>query len=281
MYIDKRNKDLSVTRFDSLHEMLQAADANPFNVASPDWSGGSARDVSQAINAGRYTNDKDMRDARALLSKIDASFRDRTKQEWEPSVCGAYPIVPDYLMGIPDNMRERLDVEHDAAPLRVCLEVSYSSGVKHDAIMQRGTALAALIMRMSEERPIELVLFTGWKLSKHYDYCPLWSLKLDTNPINLQTLMDTVAGKGFARTINFSATNAIHKTVTGNSIVKAEPFYWAGDNKINRKEFLRETFGWDARDIVLERGYLDEADLMASDPVQWVHNQLEKQRALD
>lgn len=283
MYIRKISDKRSVTMFDSLTEVLDAAENNPFQTQGDTlWAGGTLSDVCRKIRAGVYTSAEDMRNAKELLNKIDTSFRDRMVNTWEPEVAGAYAVVPEFLMGLPEHMRSMQRTDSDVAPIKLCIEVSYSAGVNHDAIMRRGTALAALVMRMMEERPVELILFTGWQLDSCQDYQALWMLKVDTQVMSLQTIMDLIAGRGFARIVNFSATSAIHKAVKGKNIPRGECFDWAGSSAPNgRKEFLREQFGWEQSDIVVERGHLDDAQLMNSDPVAWVHKQLEKQRHVE
>ena len=272
-------KEISV-EFDSLHELLSTAEKGPEYITDTSWAGGFARETARKIREGCATSNKDMEKARGIMDAVDTSFRDREVNQWMPSIAGAYPVVPDYLIGMPESMRERRPVESDHAPIKMFVEVSYSAGVSADAISQRGTALAALLMRMAEERPVELHLFVGWALKYNSGRRMIWSVKLDTNPISLQQVMDTIACKGFCRAINFNACNALNKDLQQEACQRNEPFYWAFSGDY-RKEKLREHFQLEEKDILIERGYLDDESLMKTDPVEWVHRQLEKQRALD
>jgi hypothetical protein len=213
------------------------------------------------------------RAARELLEKVDASFRDRVTSRWDPSVCGAYAVVPDYLMGMPENMRTRTSITDDAAPVRIFAEVVVSGGVSTHELAQRGAALAALVTRMNEERAVE---FWGWSASKFsHGHNTLLAFKIDSQPVSLSQVVNIFATKEMARRI----TGGLAKKYSGGG----SGWLWAygdpGDGR--RVKRVREILDCDPRDIVIEGGYMPDAYLMSHDPVGWVHKQIDKQREAD
>src|SRR5690606_16874038 len=98
-----------------------------------------ARSITGATEA-------ELRPVSALLDKIDAEARGREADAWMPSPVGAYPCVPDVLMGLPDNMRRRMPVEDDRSPIRLFVEIGTAAGVPVEVLRKRGAALAALAL---------------------------------------------------------------------------------------------------------------------------------------
>jgi hypothetical protein len=132
-------------------------------------------------------------------------------------------------------------------------------------------------MRMSEERPVELHAFAAWALTSQRRKEMFWSVKLDSTPISIAQVVNTIANVSFTRAINFATCRCV-----AGDIQDYDSFSWAQErHKDGRKEGIRARFNLEPQDIIVERGYLDDAALMGSDPVAWVHKQLEKQRTLD
>jgi len=87
---------------------------------------------------------------------VDAHTSRNKTENW---LFGATPNVPAYLSGSPYSMRRRVRYQDDTAPLTIAASLSTSAGISADLLMQRGTAILALVMRLSELRPIKLQLF--------------------------------------------------------------------------------------------------------------------------
>jgi hypothetical protein len=250
------------------------------------------RPVSDVMNsgwAGRYYTMHDainymqggathveMKPALEIINKVDASFRDREVSAWQPSVCGAYPIVADYLMGLPESMRERKPQESDIAPIKLVIETSISSGVTERENMQRGAALAALVMRMAEMRPVELYFFYSGRFKKS-NCTSSFMVKVDSTPVSLSHVVASFS-LTFCRQIVLSLAHKLASAPVSEAI-----FWGYGAPSLDgvREKKLRELMGLVPPDIFIQGGYLPDAQLMGSDPVAWVHKQLEKQRAID
>lgn len=87
---------------------------------------------------------------------VDAHTTRTKRENW---LFGAVPNVPAYLSGSPYSMRRKIKYQDDTAPLTICASLSTSAGISADLLMQRGTAILALVMKLAELRPIKLQLF--------------------------------------------------------------------------------------------------------------------------
>lgn len=228
----------------------------------------SPREAAEYCQHG--LTDKDTEQARALYTQVDTAFRDRTQLEWTPCVAGAYACVPEYLQGQPEHMRTMHDTVSDKAPITYWVECVVSSAVREAALRMRAAALAALIMRTSEERPVNFNVFTGGKPECGNSY--LFVAPVDSHPVSLIEALGAIGTREFCRTLNFALLGR-HAGSTSTEIG------WAcGYPRKAREAILRDVLHADPQDIIIQGGYLPDEALMENDPVAWVHKQLDKQR---
>ena len=288
MYIRKQGRDY-IAEFDSPVEFATLAKS----VATKDAvnSSGAGYDfldhkpAAENIITGTVPDDM-MRRAREIVDAVDTSFRDREVNQWMPSVAGAYPVVPEYLIGMPESMRARVPVESDQAPLDIYIEANIAAGVTARELTARGTAIAAFIMRVSEGRPVSLnflshnKLGTGTAKGRHV----FMRCKLDTHPVSLAQVLSMFAVAKSCRAVRFAAIQGVLLDQGMRCEPNNDSFEpaWRGllDNKTARANKIRELWGIPDNAIVVQRGNYEDADLMEYDPVEWVHRQLEKQRTI-
>lgn len=241
------------------------------------WAGG--RKLHEAIEFTKCGADEaDTKIAKDLIEKIDASFRDRESQQWVPSVCGAYPIVPEFLMGLPQNMRQRMPVEDMRAPVKICVEVTVSAGCERNTIVERGAAVAALAMRMSEERPTELHLLYAMKdTAQDAQYGELMTLvRMSSSPLSLSHCVAVMADPSFCRMVQFAHMFGQTKSNGKTSIP------WIGGVQTKeRDKLIRSAFNLTPHDVIVEGGHLTYQNEIVRDSIKWVHDQLERQRCMD
>lgn len=259
-------------RYNSIAELSNDAKRGRYSLSSfndPRWVGGLSKDEAIKAAIECRASNSDMEYAQSIIDKIDASVHDRERMEWQPDVMGAYPMVPDYLMGIPESMRMRQPREFELAPIKIVMEVSVSSGLSHSQILRRGCAVAALAMRLSEERAVELHCCYGGRVNG-INY--VWMAKLDCSPISLNQCVAVFASTSFARMVAFNAMSAYSGPDQGS-------IGWAFCNpSAERDKDMRKLMGLEPQDLFLQGGFLPDASVMENNPVQWVHNQMEKQR---
>jgi hypothetical protein len=268
---------MEVYKYHSLGAFLSEASTIPLSnqtrASDPrnTWAGG--RGMEEACEYVRHgASFYETKAARELFNKIDVSFRDRPVRQWVPEIAGAYAVVPEYLMGMPEHMRTVTHVDSDTAPIKLFIEPSVSMGVSLEAMARRGAAIAALVARMVEVRPVELYVgLASCNSRKDIGTC----IRVDTTPVSLSQIV-ALFNPSFSRKILFSfASFKEGATYVGNSWALGEP------GSLTRANRIRKEFGFGERDVIIEGGYLPDQAKFESDPVAWVHAQIEKQREIE
>lgn len=241
------------------------------------WNG--HLDVAGAIaKAQRGATEKELRPVADLLDKIDAEARGREADAWMPSPVGAYPCIPEVLMGLPENMRRRIPVEDDRSPIRLFVEIIVSGGVEDATLAKRGAALAALALRMRELRPVELYVCWATRMYGALHDDVIGAVRVGTTPLSPGEIAFLCSDKSFCRQLAFCGMAAQAKTTNVNSIS------WAWHDtpgKAGRDDRVREAMRMNPQDIFLPGGHLSESALFATNPVKWVHGYLDAQREVE
>lgn len=270
---DGRTAD--VRFFDSVGEFAATtAKIAPKYHKDTDFYGGKTADSVKKAATG--ATEAEMKPVLALMDKIDAEARGREMDMWLPSPVGAYPCVPEVLMGLPDNMRAKQKIEADRSPIRLFVEVVTSAGVQASLLKKRGAALAALAMRMKEIRPVEL--FVVCAVSTHNSKHTVTAIKLSTLPLAPAEIAFACADPCFTRGMLLVEVLNHTKTSEHDSL----PFLWnESPSSKGRVEKVRRALGMTDADLFLPGGHLTEQDDWAKDPVAWVHKYLDAQREVE
>jgi hypothetical protein len=275
---------VTVQRFDSVTEWYRYSEQGQGRMARQFGSGnqsflGHNSEREAVAYCEQNIGERHMREAKELVDKIDASFRDRAKDNWQPSPFGAYPVVPDYLAGDPFSMRVKHREEDNTAPIRYYIEAVVSGGTGQRALEQRAAGLAALVMRTVEERPIELYALIALHSRHQGNAGYIAVIPINTRPIDLHSTIAAFATREFCRCMAFSNS----EQATGTSSRNCDWLYGHPEqhNKGQREQRFRQALGMEPQDVLMQGGYLTDAHLFNSDPVQWVHNQIESQRGVD
>lgn len=266
-------------RYDSVDAQLQATKTmQDYYGEMSNWSGGRNMSASKDY-VTRGASAAEISPVRELLDKIDASFPEGLAPAWVASPYGAYPVVPDYLAGDPFSMRVKTMVESPRAPIRVVLDVFVSAKVRQSTILQRGAAMAAFAQKLSELRPVELYL-AGVVYDEKCGHDCGFMTRLNSTPIELAQLVACLT-PSFCRMIGLNTV----KTQTNCGLASALPFQCERHGRDSRTDLYiascRRSLDLEPQDIYIGVGYLDDASLIDSDPVAWVHKQIEKQRRID
>lgn len=78
----------------------------------------------------------------------------RPVRVWDMAVAGAFPSVPAYLAGEPENMYHQSEEITDKSPIRLWINLTASVTIKAEGLVNRGAALSAVAMAMSDMRPV-------------------------------------------------------------------------------------------------------------------------------
>lgn len=164
-----------------------------------DWRGGESFEQSAAY--AENGNDRYVADAERLLEKIRADLIEIPMPQWAPDVAGAFPSVPDFLAGHPENMRRRVNEISDRAPVRIYVCTTSSAGVGADILKKRGTAILALVMALAPIRPVELYAFSI--LGSDHDGESVACTRIPTETLHIGIAANALCGQGWARGLNY------------------------------------------------------------------------------
>lgn len=206
-------------------------------------------------------------EARKLMENIDA-HRNTERAVWQPSICGAYPIVPEAIAGFPECMRVRASEKDAMAAIRIFVGTTVSGGISVETLRKRGLACLALALRLAESRPVELWAYNDGRPS-YCSYPTLLMLKIDLQ-LDLAQAASILADPAYTRGLAFEAYHAMAGGQSGSE-------HWGFGSNSMSEEYntkLKAALGATDQDLVLRGGFLYEVSDIASDPVKWVNKVL-------
>jgi len=118
----------------------------------------SYADACQAIVRGDASQ---VPRAEKLLDQLMTDSVEVMTPMWEASVWGAYPSVPDFLSGHPQPMRALVPQVAEKAPIKIWVDLASSAGVTLEELERRGITILALLLKLQQTRPVDLVLCYG------------------------------------------------------------------------------------------------------------------------
>lgn len=200
----------------------------------------------------------------AITDQINAAL-DLDCPEWQNDVAGAYPDVPAFLAGQPDNMRRRVMVPSERAPVRVWFCTTSSAGFTPAQIAKRGAAACALVMALiARGRAVELWAFTALDgtLNGQNALC----IRQNTAPFDVASVANAMTSGGFDRCLCHGVSRHRNGYSGGWSRHILNWGSWEARVQSCRKVLEGLT---DPADIILPPIYI--ADTILTDPVRWVN----------
>ena len=153
-------RDSKFYHFDGLAAFgRECREKNTTNPGSSDrWAGGTAADAFLYCENGDVSK---VPDAERIVAKIDDDIdADGFVQRWEPSVVGAFPLVPAYLAGTPESMLAKNDVPDVRGDLEIWANTTVSANCSARDMRRRGVVTLAMAMALSRVRNVRIVLYS-------------------------------------------------------------------------------------------------------------------------
>ncbi len=230
------------------------------------WFGSeSPADAAQYAITG---NDRLVADAERYLDKIEHAGIETVRHEWEPSLCGAYPVVGDFLAGRPDCMRRRFERAGERAPVRVICDGTSSTGIKASDLQRRGAAILAFIMALAQERPVELwaaVTLDGHAYRRNMSAI---LVRCPTSPLNLGVCAHLLTSQAWTRGIGYGWLAAKAGAKGG--------WAWGEPGGKDYERLTRAAFDMTEQDVLVPAIAL--GDELTSRPVDWINRTLARIR---
>lgn len=243
-------------------------DTDEYNVVAcaHAWRAGPSREQIQRIES--------------WMDKIDASMHDRQQATWTPSPHGAYAVVPEFLSGEHFNMRQKIMVDSDAAPVTVWVELGLSHSFSAEAAEKRAAAIAALLAKLSETRPVEAkIIACSTVHGRGPTINRFVQVDIDAKILDASYIAQCLAMPEIIRPLRWAM---IVEGLTGCTNI-GFAFYSHQGGLETREKAIRETFKAAPQDIVIQAAIGDspQTRAMIADPINWVHTQIEKQRRIE
>ena len=215
--------------------------------------------------------------AEKLLDKVTVAL-DIPHDAWERSVCGAYPVVAEFLAGVPNPMRRRVQVSSDRAPVKIVVDLTSGVVITADVLLRRGIACLALAMALSQERAVELWAFqaTGadsLQPSTDDQHGTMWLVARSGEPLDLARAAGALASTGLIRGVGYQFNNhGIGRKVSGWAFGGSNAVINNGTNPDRYERIAREALGLKSTDVFIRP--LSSYDPDADRPVEFVQKQL-------
>lgn len=248
-----------------------SATASTFGSARATYWNGEAMQGIDLLSRG---DNNAVTRARTLLAKFTEELPSIT-QKWTLEVAGGFPSIGAFLAGDPEHMWQQEADNTDTAPLRVWLGLTSSIGVTPAQIFERGIALAAFAMTLSERRTVYLtpyVLLGASNTSNKYrareyhddNTSPdgsLISWDLTTSPLILSEVSAALTRSEVTRALGLAACYKANPACNGQ---------WLDcyQNEPKMRRLLNAAPG----DIFIGSIHLN--DPLLTDPIGWVKKQL-------
>lgn len=267
------NHDVA-TLYDSVAAMAADLAETRYPFDRPTWYGAhGTQDALDKLAQGERSGSPLIERILSIVDKVDATADRTGAREWTPSVVGPRPNVGAVLAGSPYTSYMLHDTAASTTPVRIVVDPAVSASVEPDELAARGAALAALVMVMSEQRAVELHLATAMRPTgdKHG---AAWRVRVDTAPLDVSGLAFMLCSPCYARAVQFSTFGRLLGQARAGGNISWHPCRPGAE----RERYMRDKLELAPQDIVIQGLYGTDARLMATDPVAWVHAQLEHQR---
>lgn len=256
-----------VIRYETVTAIAEVArTVRPINDGSREWTGGLSH--KQTIDKCYSGDEKLVPVAEKLIEQIDANV-EVPHREWVPDVYGAFPIVPEYLTGMPECMRRMTVTPSQNEPINIYVGTSSSGILTSEQMLKRGTAILALVMKLQEIRPVTLYVMGEQFGSTDGEY--LQVVKVDSQPINLSVACFVLTNAGFDRHFMHSIA-AAKDGYTG-----AWPREYNGCSE-SWVRHLNEVLEMTSSDLYIKGVFGKDKDLqlMLDNPIAWVNLQISR-----
>jgi hypothetical protein len=262
-------------RYESYAAFVAEAKSNKtarknYSRESSSWYGGI--DYATAVALAESGDESFVSRAQDLMDQLDAVSEGAPVRTWTPSPFGAYPVVPEYLAGHPECMRN-LSASGEQSPVALYVATTCSAALSAEQMLARGTAILALVLKLQQIRPVELYLLAETHGRTDGDYLQI--IPVDSKPISLAHACFGICHVGFARHLTYALAYA-HDGFNGQ---------WPnsrGDGETPKSAYvakLREIMGMGPDDLYIKS--IHALDPMPSNPVAWVNEQLARYATVD
>lgn len=215
----------------------------------------------RAVECARDGDASNVVSAQAMLDKLDVAVEVPPVRDWTACCAGAYPVVPEALLGLPQPMRLKQECEQEYAPVRVFVSLTCSGGLSADEMRNRGVAILALVLKLQSVRPVDVYIVNEMHGVTTGGRCVI-ATPLDSRPLDLARACYVLTHVGFVRRVMY------HLSVLWDDCNGGWPDGW-GSSEYDQWRNGPECLDLQPMDCYIPPAHLDDSALL-SDPVAWV-----------
>lgn len=260
-----------VTQFASMGAMATHCLTEDYDAARRDGGGSWKNNESweQSCELALKGKTQWVEKAQNVYDLLEAGGIDLDQQHWAPDRAGAFPVIPDYLAGVPECMRRKLTQTSDVAPVSMYASIEASASFESSELIKRGAAILALCMALQQTRPVELHLLCTLGGSPTPG---IVTVKLDTVPMDLAQMAYLFGSAGYFRNLHFGMAGRMYG-FDGH-------WAWGGTpNDVWYQRRIRAALRLTESDIYVPG--IISTDESVQNPVAWVQAQLDRYKAQD
>lgn len=186
------------------------------------------------------------------------------QRTWRREVVGAFPSVPAYLAGVPEDMFNIHYDENEHTPLRIWVGVASSAGVSREQLIKRGAAIAAFAQALSQVRPVYITPYTCGGDRGNNSVTVSWDLQ--SSPMVMSEVAAAIMEENVMRQFAMDCEYVANPKTNG-------AWMYGYDDEA----YMRKMLGCAEEDLWLNS--IHYYDPLLRDPVGWVKSQLKKYSA--
>ncbi len=256
--------------FQSLADFAEACERLPKTTrvarrsdgAQREWTGES---WSESIRYCRQNGtEANVPAAEELIDRIQASLPETVSRQWTTDHAGAFPCVPAFIAGEPENMWTLSDAPAESSPVRIFICTTSSAAVSHEDLLRRGCACLALVLLASRTRPVELYTYTALD-ARHRRGDSVIVLRLHSHPMMLSEVSYVLTSAGFDRNLTHAYAEHHWRYSGGWSESAETDNYRAGPAQ-------RRMLGLEEQDVLIGPAHCN--DPAVNDPIGFVNGEL-------
>jgi hypothetical protein len=196
----------------------------------------------------------------ALVRDLAGRLPAPPRPQWVRRPAGVLPVVPAYLAGTPAAMLDRRRIQ--AGPVKVVASVGATWSWTPEDMERRGAAVAALVARLAQVRPVEL-----WIASEAGNPNTVELCRIPTSPLDVDAVGYALAGTGVFRRLLLGMQSARSADFSGQwtHVDYSPPLSapWVAG--------IREALGLTSSDVYVPPAYgSPDGHPALEDPVRWV-----------
>lgn len=277
---------LHIHHYPSIREFCDFVGGSGVRVQEPNRYGGwSTTDILKGLRGvveGRHVGVEDAIDWPRMNVEVekagrlvDATF-DRPRRGWVQAPMGAYPIVPEVLMGHPTPMRIMELDPSEQAPMRLVLDSSVAIAVSRPLMSARGFTITALVTRLMETRPVQVDVCFAGRVTHAHPYLANQAAVVSLAPEDVfRQSVIMVAGGWFP--LHLGPLAAIIHAKANPKISGIDPLW--GSQRIDDRYALRvrQALNLGHGDLYIPPGRHVDVQALLTNPGRWLRDAMNQQ----